>query len=255
MNALRVIFVGWLMHLKMMSRSWFNGFLSVIWPMFFSTTAFLMYGAGGGPKVVSVAVGGSMIGIWSATSTSGASAMQRERREGTLELLAGAPVRFAATLIPITLAMSTVGLYSMVATVIWARLLFSVSLPVASPAAFGLAVAVTVLSVGLLGFLLSVTVVRFRSAWAVGNMLEFPVWLICGFLVPLSMLPGWVRPISWVLAPTWGVRAVRDAAYGGSPWGSIALATVLSAIYCVAGVLLSQLMLRSARTNATLALS
>ena len=27
--------------------------------------------------------------------------------------------------------------------------------------------------------------------------------------------PDWVRPISWVLAPTWGVRAIREAALGG----------------------------------------
>jgi len=223
--------------------------------MFFSTSAFLMYGAGSGSKIVAVAVGGSMIGIWSATSTSGANTMQRERREGTLELLAAAPVHFAATMIPITLAMSTVGLYSMAATVIWARLLFGVSLPVAQPAAFGLAVAVTVLSVGMFGFLLSVTVVRFRSAWALGNMLEFPVWLVCGFLIPLSLLPGWVRPVSWVLAPTWGVRAVREAALGGSPWGAVALAAAVSTAYCAVGILLSHRMLASARMNATLALS
>jgi len=196
-----------------------------------------------------------MIGIWSATSTSGANAMQHERREGTLELLATAPVNFAATLIPVTLAMSTVGLYSMIATVIWARMLFHVSLPVVQPFTFGVAVAVTVVSVGLFGFLLSAAVVRFRAAWALGNMLEYPVWLVCGFLIPLSLLPGWVRPVSWVLAPTWGVRAVRDASLGGSPWGSIALGVTLSVVYCVAGVLLSQRMLNSARTNATLALS
>jgi ABC-2 type transport system permease protein len=48
-------------------------------------------------------------------------------------------------------------------------------------------------------------------------MLEYPVWLICGFLVPLSLFPDWVRPISWVLAPTWGMNAIRESALGGSP--------------------------------------
>jgi ABC-2 type transport system permease protein len=38
----------------------------------------------------------------------------------------------------------------------------------------------------------------------VGNLFEFPVWTICGFLIPLALLPGWVEPIAWVLAPTWG---------------------------------------------------
>jgi hypothetical protein len=63
-----------------------------------------------------------MIGIWAAASTAGAGAMQHQRREGTLELLAAAPAPFFATLAPVTLAMSTVGLCSMAATVIWAHL-------------------------------------------------------------------------------------------------------------------------------------
>jgi ABC-2 type transport system permease protein len=48
-------------------------------------------------------------------------------------------------------------------------------------------------------------------------MLRVPVWLICGFLVPLALFPDWVRPISWVLAPTWGMNAIRESALGGSP--------------------------------------
>ncbi len=46
---------------------------------------------------------------------------------------------------------------------------------------------------------------------------------ICGFLVPLSLFPGWVRPISWVLAPTWGINAIREAALGGSPLADIGM--------------------------------
>ena len=39
-----------------------------------------------------------------------------------------------------------------------------------------------------------------------------------GFLVPLTLLPAWVQPISWVLAPTWGMSAIREPALGGAPW-------------------------------------
>jgi ABC-2 type transport system permease protein len=31
---------------------------------------------------------------------------------------------------------------------------------------------------------------------------EYPIWLVCGFLVPIALLPEWVRPISWARAPT-----------------------------------------------------
>lgn len=255
MNTLRVVGRGWLLQVKMLSRSWFDGLLSVIWPLFFATTAFLMYGARDDRALVSAAVGASVMGIWSSTSTSGAGAIQRERRQGTLELLAASPAPFPATMLPITLAMSTIGLYSMVATAVWARLLFGISPRVAHPWALVPAVIVTVAAVGMFGFLLSVSVVRFRAAWALGNMLEFPIWLVCGFLVPLSLLPSWVHPIAWVLAPTWGVRAIREAVLGGSPLPSISLAAAIAAAYGLAGALLSSRLLHSARASATLALS
>jgi hypothetical protein len=38
--------LGWLLHLQMMSRSAFDGFLGVLWPLFFATVAFFMFQAG-----------------------------------------------------------------------------------------------------------------------------------------------------------------------------------------------------------------
>jgi ABC-2 type transport system permease protein len=118
-----------------------------------------------------------------------------------------------------------------------------------------IAVPATVLAIGMLGFLLSVTVVRYRTAWALGNALEYPVWLVCGFLVPLSLFPGWVRPISWALAPTWGVRAIRQAALGGAPLPAVAACIGLAALYGITGALLVNTVLRSARSSATLSLT
>ncbi len=73
--------------------------------------------------------------------------------------------------------------------------------------------------------------------------------------MPLSLFPGWVRPISWALAPTWGVSAIREAALGGSPWLDIALALALGAAYTALGVLAIRRVMRAARENATLALT
>ena len=85
-----------------------------------------------------------------------------------------------------------------------------------------MALPATVLSLGMLGLLLASTFVLYRNASAFSNLLEYPVWLATGLLVPLSLLPGWVTPISWLLAPTWGMRAIREAAFGGNAWAEIA---------------------------------
>ena len=73
----------------------------------------------------------------------------------------------------------------------------------------------------MLGLLLASTFVLYRNANAFSNLLEYPVWLATGLLVPLSLLPGWVAPISWILSPTWGMRAIREAAFGGDAWPEI----------------------------------
>jgi ABC-2 type transport system permease protein len=64
-----------------------------------------------------------------------------------------------------------------------------------------------------------------------------------------------VRPISWALAPTWGMRAIRASATGGAPLVDIGMCTLLGLGYAAAGVLLVETVLRSARGRATLALT
>ena len=256
MRTLRLLGLGWLFHLKMLSQSAFDGLLGVLWPLFFATVAFFMFQAGaGGETLVYASFGAAVMGIWSATSTSAGSAMQRERWHGTLELLVAAPTHFALVLLPVTIAMTTIGLYSMAATLFWGRVAFGVDVPLDAPIAFAVALVATVASVGSLGFLLAVAFVRYRTAWALGNMLEYPVWLVGGFLVPLTLLPGWVRPISWALAPTWGVDAIREAALGGGPWPEIAAALALGAAYVAIGALVLETALRAARRDGSLALA
>ena len=125
-----------------------------------------------------------MMGIWSLTTTASAAALAQRRRVGLLELLVAAPTPFWAVLAPITIAISAVGVYSIAASLLYTRLLFGVALPVENWAAFVAAVPADILAIGMLGFLLGAAFVRFRAAWAVGNLFEFPVWSICGLPDP-----------------------------------------------------------------------
>jgi ABC-2 type transport system permease protein len=256
MSTLRLLGVGWLVHMKMLTRSAFNSFLGVVYPLFFATIAFFMYRAGDDTKpLLYASLGAAVMGIWGTTSTAAGNALSRERWHGTLELLVASPAHFSVVLLPVTIAMASIGLYSMVATLAWGWLVFGIDVEIGDPLAFALAVPATVISIGALGFLLAVAFVRFRQAWALGNMLEYPVWLISGFLVPLSLFPGWVLPFSWALAPTWGINAIRDAALGGSPYADIAMALLLGAVYLAVGIVLVNRALHAARAKATLALT
>jgi ABC-2 type transport system permease protein len=236
----------------MYARSPFQGLLQAIWPLIFATVAFFMFEP---EALLYASLGAAVMGIWGATSTNAASAMQRERWHGTLELLVASPANFALVLLPVTLALATMGIYSLVSTLLWGRLLFGIELDIEHPLLFALSIPVVIGSFGTLGFLFAVAFVRYRTAWALGNMLEYPVWLVCGFLVPLSLFPDWVRPISWVLAPTWGMNAIRESALGGSPLPDLAMCVALAAVQSIAGVLIVDRMLYAARAKAALALA
>ena len=81
------------------------------------------------------------------------------------------------------------------------------------------------------------------------------MWTICGFLIPLALLPSWVEPVAWVLAPTWGMSALRNAALGTSAWPDVGMCVLLSVIYAVLGGVLLKAFLRLARERATLGLT
>jgi ABC-2 type transport system permease protein len=254
-RSARLLLIGWRLHFKMLSRSSFNSVLGIVYPLFFATVAFFMYREGSPHALLYASLGASVMGIWATTSTAAGGALQRERWHGTLELLVAAPAHFSLVMLPVTLAMSTIGVYSMAATLVWGRLVFGIELHIEHLFVFCVAVVVTIVAVGMCGFLLAVTFVRYRTAWALGNLLEYPVWLICGFLVPLSLFPGWVLPFSWIPAPTWGMRAIREAALGGPALQDLGMCALLGAVYTAIGVVIVGRLLDSARRRATLALT
>ncbi len=256
-HALRLFWVGWLFHQKSLLLSIFFVLISVLQPVIFASIAFFMWRTGSREgTLLDIALGAGLMGMWSSTLFGSGGAIQWQRWQGTLEILVAAPPRFLLTMLPLTLATATNGLYSVVATLFWGRVLFGVPLEFAQPLLFLLALPATVLGLGLLGLVMASTFVLYRSASAFSNLLEYPVWLVTGLLVPVSLLPGWAEPLSWVLAPTWGVRAVRDAAHGtGEPLLAIGMCLLLAAVYLAIGWFTMANFERLARTRATLSLT
>jgi ABC-2 type transport system permease protein len=252
----RLFWVGWAFHLKSLSISGFFLLISVLQPMIFASIAFFMWRAGAREgTLLYVALGAGLMGMWSATLFGSGGAIQWQRWQGTLEILIAAPPRFLLTILPLTMATASIGLYAIVATLAWGRLLFGVPLDFVHPLLFALALPATVLGLGLLGLVLASTFVLYRHATAFSNLLEYPIWLVTGLLVPVSLLPGFVEPLSWLLAPTWGIKAVRESALGGDPLPAIGMCLLLSVVYLLIGSVTMANFERMARQRATLSLT
>jgi ABC-type polysaccharide/polyol phosphate export permease len=253
----RLFYAGWLFHLKNLTNSMFFLLIAVLQPVIFASIAFFMFRSGSeSGTLLYAALGAGLMGIWSSTLFGSGGAIQWQRWQGTLEILIAAPAPFLLVLVPLTLATASIGLYSICATLVWGRVCFGVPLHFAHPAQLAVALPATVLALGMLGLVLASTFVLYRHATAFSNLLEYPVWLVTGLLVPLSLLPGWVTWISWTLAPSWGIRAIRDAAFGGSSaWPEIGMCAALGAAYLGLGWLCLRNFERRARERATLALT
>jgi ABC-2 type transport system permease protein len=255
-HGIRVFLVGWVFHLIGLTRSSFFVLISVLQPLIFATIAFYMWQAGARPgTLLYVALGAGLMGMWSATLFGSGGAIQWQRWQGTLELVIAAPHPFVITILALTMPTATIGLYSIVATLFWGAVLFDVPFDLVHPGLFALALPAAVIGLGTLGLVLASTFVLYRNANAFSNLLEYPVWLVSGLLVPISLLPGWVEPLSWVLAPTWGVRAIRESALGGDPLSAIGMCVLLSIAYVVIGTVTLRNFERLARQRATLSLT
>jgi ABC-2 type transport system permease protein len=254
--VIRLFLSGLRLHFLHLSRS-SDGLIGItVWPIIYATIAYYMFGAENDPDVLLTAsLGATVMAIWSSVAFGSGGAIELQRRLGTLELLVAAPVPFAALLAPITLATSAIGVYALAATLLWGRLLFGIPLHFEHPALFALSLPVAIVAIGMLGLILASLLVLYRAALFLGASFEYPVWLVTGLLVPLSVLPGWVEPISWLLAPTWGMRAIRESATGGSPLDDLAMCLALSTCYAVVAVACLRIFERLARARATLALT
>jgi ABC-2 type transport system permease protein len=195
------------------------------------------------------------MGVWSSVLFGSGGAIQNQRWLGTLEMIMLAPRRPVLVLLPITVATGLTGTYALLATLAWGRLLYGIPLDFAHPVAFVVAAVVCVVSLGMFGLLLASTFVLIRNANALANTLEYPIWLVSGMLVPITVLPGWTGPVAAVLPTTWGARALHEATTGGPVWPSVGVCLGISLACLILGGFSLTYVERRARAAATLALA
>ena len=194
-----------------------TGVGQVIYPLFFATVAFFVFRAGDSPRTLLYAsLGAAVMGMWSATSTTAGGAMQRERGRARSSCSSRTPTHFASSC-------SRDPRHGHDRDLQPGRDAPLGTLPVRDRA-HGPPPAP--LRASIVGNRAHVRRARLRLR---GQVRPFPRSL--GAREPLRVprvadrrlpraarvFPGWVRPISWVLAPTWGMNAIRESALGGSP--------------------------------------
>jgi ABC-2 type transport system permease protein len=98
--------------------------------------------------------------------------------------------------------------------------------------------------------------VMYREVQQWQNAMEFPMYILAGFLFPVLLLPGWTTPLSYLLPPYWAARALHGTSSANAPLEQTLFAWVmmliLSIIYLFIASRLFKVMLYKVRVDATL---
>ncbi len=232
-------------------------FVAFIQPLVFVTITFFMFRhTGRSDMMLFVVMGSGMAGLWSSIIYSSAGDIDRERWMGTLESLFLAPVDFRAIMLGKVLGNGFLGMGSLVLSVLYATLIFGVRVKVSQPWVLALGLTVLILSCSVMALLLAPVFTLSRSSSALLNGLEYPFFVLSGILFPVESLPGWVQPFSYLLAPTWAMRILRQ---GFARELDVSLLQVniacllgLTLLYIAALGLLYRVMAKRARMDGTL---
>jgi ABC-2 type transport system permease protein len=201
--------------------------------------------AGRGHVNGATAVGFLLVGIfglitWSSTIWSSGYAIEWERHEGTSGALFLSPASRAAVVAGYGIG-SLVWYVPAFAVILILGLLTGARLEVSSTPDLILSGLSLVAASLAAGFFFAGVFILSRRGNFIANSLQAPVYLLGGFMVPRSALPGWLQPVSGAIPVSHAVDAVRATALRGASlqaaWPDVALTFGISALYFGLGIL------------------
>ena len=210
----------------------------------------------GADAAMFVVVGSGLTGLWSSLLFISGNSINDERWSGTLESLVAIPTPFEVIVFGKNLANVIQSLLSMVLGYLVAAFAFGYSLEVQQPLLFAVSVVFAVVAFISFGLIIAPIFVMNPGVRAWQNAMEFPIYVLGGFLFPIALLPGWTTPISYLLPPYWAAVALHGTSTGGASLNQTLFAWGMMLLFSLIDLLIAsrlfKLMLYKARADATL---
>jgi ABC-2 type transport system permease protein len=221
----------------------------VVQPIIIATLALFMLKDTATNAAMFVVVGSGLTGLWSSLLFISGNSINAERWQGTLESLVGAPTPFDVIVFGKNLANVVQSLISMIVA-------YGYSLHMDQPLMFVISLVLSIFAFISFGLTIAPIFVMYREVQQWQNAMEYPVYILAGFLFPVLLLPGWTTPISYLLPPYWAAVALHGTTTANAPveqtlfaWGMM---IVFSIIDLFIASRLFKVMLYKARVDATL---
>jgi ABC-2 type transport system permease protein len=254
----QVVSVVMQLHLRQSASDSFIVFGVFVQPLVIALLGLWMLGKQGGDSGIFVVVGSGLTGLWSSLLFISGNSITGERWDGTLEPLVGAPTPMEVIIFAKNLANVLLSLGSMLGSYVLASALFGYPLRVQSPLLFAISLVLTVWAFVCFGLVIAPIFVVSPGVQQFQNGLEFPIYILCGFLFPIALLPRWTTPLSYLLPPYWAAQALHATSSGSMETSSVVLDWGLLLLFSLTDLALSaglfRVMLRRARKDATLSM-
>ena len=232
----------------------------LVFPLLFSAVGLFVLGQPGvpGSHLAYGILGGGLIGYWGVAYLDGGNGIQDERWNGTLEHVFAVPTPLWVILLGKICGSLLFGILAFLPTVLFAYLGFHAVLPHLDPLRFVISLGVLTFTFMTIALTLTPLFALWRWAFSMLNGFELGVYILCGFMFPVTVLVPWAQGVAGVLAPTWATRALYASTMSGAAtampqWWLIAIG--LSLLYLVAAYFLYGLVGNKARVSGDLALA
>ena len=264
MSTARAFFISHVRPALMVARMTFRQnvmdsfviFSILVQPLLIALLALWMLKDKGSSYAIFVVIGSGMTGLWSSLLFISGNSINNERWSGTLETLIGVPTSLGTIVFGKSLSNVIQSLLSMIVSYMLAALLFSYNLSIAQPLLFLVSLLLTILAFISFGLIIAPVFVMNPSVQRWQNAMEFPVYILSGFLFPIALLPGWTTPLSYLLPPYWAARALHNTSSGTGTINEVLLAwgmmLLFSLVYLFISGHLFKIMIIKARKDATL---
>ena len=231
-------------------------FTIIVQPLAVATLAMFMLKDTAQNAAMFVVVGSGLTGLWSGLLFISGNSINNERWQGTLESLVGMPTPFEVIVFGKNLANVTQSLLSMTGAYLLASIFFGYSLHVDQPWLFLVSLGLSVFAFVSFGLTISPIFVMYREVQQWQNAMEFPVYILAGFLFPILLLPNWTTPISYLLPPYWAAVALHGTSTADAPLEQTLFAWAMMILFSLIDLFIAsrlfKIMLYKARVDATL---
>lgn len=231
-------------------------FVIIVQPVLIAILALFMLRDVAANAAMFVVVGSGLTGLWSSLLFISGNSINAERWQGTLESLIGVPTPFDVIVFGKNLANVVQSLISMTAAYFLAAWIFGYDLSISQPWLFVPTLLIAIFAFISFGLIIAPVFVMYREVQNFQNAMEYPIYILAGFLFPVLLLPKWTTPISYALPPYWAAVALHGTSTGNADLNSVLFSWGMMLALGVVDLLIAsrlfKFMLYKTRVDATL---